>query len=75
MILYNMRYRGPFEYDKFVLNIFQVANEAKSLVKKFNSNELDSLKSLRNLINDKYEKLTQEESDGMKLLLTEYRLK
>lgn len=75
MILYNMRYRGPFEYDKFVLNIFQVANEAKSLVKKFNSNELDSLKSLHNLINDKYEKLTQEESDGMKLLLTEYKLK
>lgn len=27
MILYNMRYRGPYEYDKFILNIFQYHNE------------------------------------------------
>ena len=26
MIFYNMRYRGPYEYDKFVLNIFQYCN-------------------------------------------------
>ena len=52
MILYNMRYRGPFEYDKFVLNIFQISNEAKSLTKKFNSNEIDSIKKICALIND-----------------------
>ena len=26
MIVYNMRYRGPYEYDKLVLNIFQYHN-------------------------------------------------
>ena len=31
MILYNMRYRGPYEYDKFVLNTMQYMNEAKRL--------------------------------------------
>ena len=75
MILYNMRYRGPFEYDKFVLNIFQISNEAKSLTKKFNSNKIDSIKKICALINDKYEKLTQENSDSMKLLLIEHMLK
>ena len=75
MILYNMRYRGAFEYDKFVLNIFQISNEAKSLTKKFNSNEMSSIKELCALINDKYERLTQENNDSMKLLLVEDMLK
>lgn len=75
MILYNMRYRGAFEYDKFVLNIFQISNEAKSLTKKFNSNEMSSIKELCALINDKYERLTQENNDSMKLLLVEHMLK
>ena len=26
MILYNMRNRGPYEYDKFTLNILQIHN-------------------------------------------------
>lgn len=26
MIFYNMRYRGPYEYDKFSLNILQLNN-------------------------------------------------
>ena len=26
MILYNMRHRGPYEYDKFTLNILQISN-------------------------------------------------
>ena len=26
MIYYNMRYRGPYEYDKFTLNIFNYIN-------------------------------------------------
>ena len=37
MILYNIRHRGPFEYDKFVLNILQVSNETKRLLKNFNA--------------------------------------
>lgn len=27
MIAYNMRYKGPLEYDKFILNILQFATE------------------------------------------------
>ena len=37
MILYNIRHRGPFEYDKFVLNILQVSNETKRLLKNFSA--------------------------------------
>ena len=37
MILYNIRHRGPFEYEKFVLNILQVSNETKRLLKRFNA--------------------------------------
>ena len=31
MIAYPMRYRGPFEYEKFILNIMQYANEVTYL--------------------------------------------
>lgn len=31
MILYNVRHRGPYEYDKFVLNIFQLCNDITML--------------------------------------------
>ena len=27
MIQYNMRYRGPYEYEKFILNVYQFHNE------------------------------------------------
>jgi hypothetical protein len=30
MITYNMRYRGPIEYEKFVLNILQYHNEVEN---------------------------------------------
>ena len=26
MIIYNLRYNGPYEYDKFILNVFQLYN-------------------------------------------------
>ena len=28
MIHYNMRYRGPYEYEKFILNVLQYSNNA-----------------------------------------------
>ena len=39
MILYNMRERGAFEYDKFTLNVLQIHNA-------INLNELHELDSL-----------------------------
>lgn len=75
MILYNMRYRGPFEYDKFVLNIFQIYNEVKMLVKKFNENEEGSLLDMYKNIDQIYESLTDKDSDGIRMLLMEHKYK
>lgn len=75
MILYNMRYRGPFEYDKFVLNIFQIHNEVKMLVRKFNENEEGNLLDIYKDINQIYESLADKDSDGMKILLMEHKYK
>lgn len=54
MILYNIRHRGPYEYDKFVLNILQTSNEVKRLLKTFrsesNSEIIQKKESLRSYI-------------------------
>lgn len=54
MILYNIRHRGPYEYDKFVLNILQASNEVKRLLKTFrsesNSKIIQKKESLRSYI-------------------------
>lgn len=53
MIKYNLRYRGPFEYDKFVLSIFQFSNEVKLLHESVISGDLALLK----VDHDKTEKI------------------
>jgi len=54
MIVYNMRYRGPLEYDKFVLNTFQFHNEVNGvLIKEFeNSNNNKSFKAIQRDLKD-----------------------
>lgn len=48
MIVYNMRYRGPLEYDKFVLNTLQFHNEVNGvLIKEFE--ESDNSKSFKSI--------------------------
>lgn len=39
MITYNMRYRGSYEYDKFVLNILQFHNEVQDMVAEMNTGD------------------------------------
>ena len=39
MIIYNNKYRGPLEYDKFILNVFQYLNEINYLIEDINVNE------------------------------------
>lgn len=56
MILYNMRYRGPYEYDKTVLNVFQFHNEILSMTKELEEQNEQNIK----LIQDKIEILFQE---------------
>lgn len=38
MIYYNMRYRGPYEYDKFTLNILNYVNYVNDYI--FDANNL-----------------------------------
>ena len=39
MIKYNLRYRGPFEYDNMVLNSLQYDNEVKSMLRKIKTGD------------------------------------
>ena len=45
MITYNMRYRGPYEYDKFALNILQDINIVKDITSSVNKNAENNLVS------------------------------
>lgn len=38
-----MRYRGAYEYDKFVLNVFQFLNLTKDISDKINKEKKDSI--------------------------------
>lgn len=59
MIHYNMRYRGAYEYDKFVLNILQYANEANEFIGDITKlQEFQTIKALYDEINDLYNKST-----------------
>lgn len=60
MILYNMRYRGPYEYDKFVLNVLQIHNtltlsELNEL--QINNEKKDSLFTIQKNIDNLYNSL------------------
>ena len=46
MILYNMRYRGPYEYDKFILNVFQFHNEMLDIENGINESTETNLSAL-----------------------------
>jgi hypothetical protein len=42
MIIYNIRKNGPYEYDKFILNVFQLKNKVYQHKKDFEKNEIHS---------------------------------
>lgn len=54
MIFYNMRYRGPYELDKFSLNIFNYVNYVNEYIYDMNntSEEYKTLKDLQNQIDE-----------------------
>ena len=62
MILYNIRHRGPYEYDKFILNVFQLSNEIKRLNKQVTNNEINNLKEKEKNLNQVFNSLTNEKS-------------
>ena len=49
MIYYNMRYRGPYEYDKFTLNIFNYINYVNDYIYDMNntSEEYNTFKQMQ----------------------------
>ena len=81
MILYNMRNRGPYEYDKFTLNILQIHNavtlsEMHEL--KANKENIESLLKLQQEINSVYDELVGTSSSiGLceKVYLNSYKIK
>lgn len=54
MIFYNMRYRGPYELDKFSLNIFNYVNYVNEYIHDINntSEEYKTLKKLQDEIDE-----------------------
>lgn len=81
MILYNMRNRGPYEYDKFTLNVLQIHNavtlgELHEL--KENTANKDALLSLYKELNKVYDYFIGNQTTiGLteKIYLNSYKLK
>lgn len=81
MILYNMRNRGPYEYDKFTLNVLQIHNAVTlSETHEFsakNTNK-EALVYTQSSINEIYNKLIgTSEKTGLaeKLYLNSFKIK
>ena len=71
MILYNMRNRGPYEYDKFTLNILQIHNAVTlSEIHELTNNKAnkDALIEMQSQLNNIYNDLIGTDS---KIGLTE----
>ena len=66
MILYNFRYRGPYEYDKYVNNILQFWNEVRFVEKSIAADTVNNqLEDLNDIINN----LTGEKCNLQQLFL------
>lgn len=61
MIYYNMRYRGPYEYDKFTLNILNYINYVNDYVYDMNntSEEYNTFKQLVDDVDDAFNKVME----------------
>lgn len=65
MITYNFRHRGPYEYDKFILNIFQFHNEVVMLhgkIFKAAADDKEELLGIKASFDDYYDKCVGDES-------------
>ena len=61
MINYNMRYRGPYEYDKFILNIFQYSNAIYDFENDLSENStFYTINSMRETVDDIFNQVTKE---------------
>ncbi len=63
-----MRYRGPYEYDKFALNVMQFVNETKRLKGQLGDTTLAELKKMQAELMKIIDEETGENSVGHELL-------
>lgn len=57
MIIYNTKYRGPFEQDKLLMNALQLSNEANDLEEKVSDNENELLYKIKLSLKSKLREL------------------
>lgn len=70
MIIYNNRYRGPFEYDKFILNVFGFSNEInETLIHEFKNKNSKSFNEYTELVNNAYDNTLKLSNDIHSFLL------
>ena len=61
MINYNIRYRGPYEYDKFILNIFQYSNAIYDFEYDLsNKRAYTTINELKDTVDALFDQITQE---------------
>lgn len=61
MINYNIRYRGPYEYDKFILNIFQYSNAIYDFEYDLSSKgAYTTINELKDTVDALFDQITQE---------------
>jgi len=75
MIRYNLRYRGPFEYDKLVLSIFQFSNLTKFLEKDIQADGIGVLGNKQEEIDKLLRDLGGEHGLLSNILVTSMRMK
>lgn len=61
MIRYNLRYRGPYEYDKLLISVLQLANEIKYSTRQVEDGELNLLGDSNKKLKNMFDQLTEEE--------------
>lgn len=58
MIYYNFCFRGPYEYDKFILNYLQFSNEVRFLESEYKNQEIVDQE-----VEDFYNELVKEDNN------------
>lgn len=69
MILYNIRKNGPYEYDKFVLNIYQIINDTRDKQVEIEKN-IKNIQDKLDTVNTIYENIQKDINKTQTLMRT-----
>lgn len=71
MINYNIRYRGPYEYDKFILNVFQYSNAIYDFENDMtNKGAYTTIKEIADTVDDIFDSVVRENGFNDKIYKT-----